>query len=251
MPSRMERYYQTNVDISKRTRKNQHLYDDIHTNLDYEDVKQIPNANEISPAKLNELLRNEKKVERRVIKNEDLNLNIDEQEDEHNYDIKEALEKAKNDNVDKNDYHKIKEEQLNLLKKIQSYKISQKESNENLDELLNTIASTKLLKELNDRDLSLNLLDDLKSNDDDTIVGGIDSIDRVLNDVPKFKQDIEEKNEIDKSFYTSSMSFSPDDFDELQEIKSKLHKNNLLVKILAIILSIVVLIIIILVLVLL
>lgn len=245
MPSRMERYYQTDVDISKRTKKNQSLYDDIHNSLNYQDVKQVSNVNEISPAKLSELLRNQKKVEQRTVKNENINLTPigDDYDDERNYDIREVLEKAKSDNTNnKSDYHKLKEEQLTLLKKIESYKASKQEQDENLNELLNTIASTKLLKELNDRDLSLDLLGDLKSNDDNTIVGGIDSINKVMHDVPKVQKENEEKNEIDRSFYTSSMRFNAEDFDEIQEIKSKLNKNNFLMKTFAIIFSIVIII---------
>lgn len=241
MPSRMERYYQTEVNVAKRTRKNQHLYDDIHNSLTQPNVEQISNVNEISPAKLNELLNSEKKVERRAIRNENLNLVEDNDDDENkNYDIREVLEKAKTDRPIKNDYHKLKEEQLSLLKKIESYKASKQEQDDNLNELLNTIASTKLLKDLNDRDLSLDLLGDLKSNNENTIVGGIDSINRVMSDIPKVKKEIEENNEIDKSFYTSSMSFNDDDFDDIKEIKNKLKKNNFWMKAMIITLCIVI-----------
>ncbi len=241
MPSRMERYYQTDVEVARRTRKNQRLYDDIHNSLSQPDVEQISNANEISPAKLNEILNRDKKPERRTTRNEELNLNVIDEDDNRNYDIREILEKAKTDNTEKNEYHKLKEEQINLLKKIESYKASKQEQDENLNELLNTIASTKLLKDLNDRDLSLDVLGDLKSNNENTIVGGISSINRVMNDVPKVKPIIEEKNEIDHSFYTSSMSFKEEDFDDIKEIKNKLKKNNFWMKTMIIILCIVIL----------
>lgn len=248
MPSRMERYYQQEVDVSKRTKKNQHLYNEIHNNTDYDDVKQIPNVNAINPEKLNELLNGEKKQQRRVIKNSDLNLNVkDDGLEEKNYDIREVLEKAKTEKNDSSyNYHKLKEEQINLLKKIESYKASKKEQDESFNELLNTIASTKLLKELNDKELSLDLLDDLKSNNDNTVIGGIDSIDRIMNDVPKAKKEIDENNEIDKSFYTASMSFNEDDFDEIRELKTKINKNNTFMKVMFIVLSIIIIIILIL-----
>lgn len=242
MPSRMERYYQTDVDVAKRTRKNQRLYDDIHNSLSQPSVEQISNANEISPAKLNEILNRDKKIERRVSRSEDLNFSISEEdEDNRNYDIREVLEKAKTDKTEKNDYHKLKDEQINLLKKIESYKASKQEQDENLDELLNTIASTKLLKELNDRDLSLDVLGDLKSNNENTIVGGISSINKVMHDIPKVKPIVDDKNEIDHSFYTSSMSFNDDDFDDIKEIKNKLKKNNFWMKTMIIILCLVIL----------
>lgn len=244
MPSRMERYYQPDVDVARRTRKNQRLYDDIHNSLSQPDVEQISNANEISPAKLNEILNRNKKTESRVIKNENLNLTTLDEDDNRNYDIREVLEKAKNGKNENNDYHKLKEEQINLLKKIESYKASKQEQDENLNELLNTIASTKLLKELNDRDLSLDVLGDLKSNNENTIVGGISSINKVMHDIPKVKPVIEEKNEIDDSFYTSSMSFKDEDFDDIKDIKNKLKKNNFWMKTILIILGIVIVVII-------
>ena len=196
MPSRMERYYQQE-DVSRRTKKNQRLYNEIHNKADYDNIKQITNVDSINPEKLNELLSGEKKVQRRVIKNSDLNYDVKDETEEKNYDIKEVLEKAKNEKNDSSyNYHKLKEEQINLLKKIQSYKATKKEQDESFNELLNTIASTKLLKELNDKDLSLDLLDDLKSNNENTVIGGIDSIDRIMQDIPKIKREIEDNNEI-------------------------------------------------------
>jgi len=229
MPSRMEKYYQTDNTVNRRTNKNKNLYNEIHNNFDYDSIKPVSNVNEISPTKLNEMLKNENKSE---TKKYQVNNQVSTIENsDSNYDINEALEKAKSGNVVKNDYHKIKEEQLNLLKKIESYKASKQEQDENLNDLLNTIASTKLLKDLNDRDLSLGLLNDLKSNNENTVVGGIDSINKVMHDIPKFKPEDSEKNEIDKSFYTSSMNFSADDFDEITEIKNKLKKNNYLIRV--------------------
>lgn len=230
MPSRMEKYYQTDNTINRRTNKNKDLYNEIHNNLDYNSIRPVSNVNEISPAKLTEILNNENKIETKNYQIRNRKINVEEKENS-SYDINEALEKAKSSNIIKSDYHKLKEEQLNLLKKIESYKASKQEQDENLNELLNTIASTKLLNDLNDRDLSLGLLDDLKSNNENTVVGGIDSINRVMHDIPKVKLDDSEKNEIDKSFYTSSMNFNDEDFDDIKEIKNKLKKNNSLMKI--------------------
>lgn len=233
MPSRMEKYYQTDSSVSRRTNKNRSLYNEIHNNLDYDDIKPTSNVNEISQEKLNEILKSEKKSvsisnQSRTTKFDNTNLNSSENDDK-NYDIKEILEKAKSDST-KNDYHKLKIDQINLLKKIENYKASKQEQDENLNELLNTIASTKLLSDLNDRDLSLDLLGDLKSDNENTIVGGIDSINKVMHDIPKVKLEEKENNEIDKSFYTSSLSFNETDFDDIKEIKNKIRKNNLLIK---------------------
>lgn len=237
MPSRMEKYYQTDTEVVRRTKKNRSLYDEIHNNLNYENVRPATNVNEITSERLNEILKSEKKQEYRTNQNrvyETEASNYITNDEDKNYDIKEALQKAKSDNGTKKDYHKLNVDQINLLKKIESYKASKQEQDENLNELLNTIASTKLLSNLNDRDLSLDLLGDLKSNNDDTIVGGIDSINKVMHEIPKVSMPENEKNEIDKSFYTSSLSFSDEDFDDIKEIKNKIKKNNALIKALTI-----------------
>ena len=251
MPSRMEKYYQNEDTVSRRTKKNQSLYDDIHNNLNYSEVGQISNANEINAEKLNELLNKNNKVQSRTNQREKKYVEEKVEIENNNYDINEALEKAKNNSNGETDYHKLRENQINLLKKIQSYKVSKKEQDENLNELLNTIANTQLLKNLNDSELSLDLLGDLKSNDDNTMIGGIDSIDRVMKDIPKTKKDDDDVQEFDKSFYTSSLSFNENDFDEIKEIKNKLKKNNFMIKTISIILCVIVIIVIVLVLILL
>ena len=119
MPSRMEKYYQTDNTINRRTNKNKDLYNEIHNNLDYNSIRPVSNVNEISPAKLTEILNNENKIETKNYQIRNRKINVEEKENS-SYDINEALEKAKSSNIIKSDYHKLKEEQLNLLKKIES-----------------------------------------------------------------------------------------------------------------------------------
>ena len=240
MPSRMEKYYQTKSNVPRRTSKNQSLYNDIYSNNDY-DVDKISNANEISPEKLNEILNQSKKSQKRIERNY-VSVDDTDLDDEKKYDINEVLAKAKSQSINNNyNYDKLKIERETLLKKIENYKASKQEQDESLNDLLNTIASTKMLSNINDKDLSLDLLNDLKSNNDNTVVGGISSIDKVLNDVPKKNISVDEDG-IDKSFYTSSMNFNEDDFDELNSLKKSVKKNNLLIKILVIALSLIALI---------
>lgn len=240
MPSRMEKYYQTKSNVPRRTSKNQSLYNDIYSNNDY-NVDKISNANEISPEKLNEILNQSKKPQKRIERNY-VSVDDTDLDDEKKYDINEVLAKAKSQSINNNyNYDKLKIERETLLKKIENYKVSKQEQDESLNDLLNTIASTKMLSNINDKDLSLDLLNDLKSNNDNTVVGGISSIDKVLNDVPKKNIPVDEDG-IDKSFYTSSMNFNEDDFDELNSLKKSVKKNNLLIKILVIALSLIALI---------
>ena len=65
MPSRMEKYYQTDTEVVRRTKKNKSLYDEIHNNLNYENVRPATNVNEITSERLNEILKSEKKLYQR------------------------------------------------------------------------------------------------------------------------------------------------------------------------------------------
>ena len=87
--------------------------------------------------------------------------------------------------------------------------------------LIDTITNTSMLNKMGDSELSLDVLDDLKSNNT-TIVNEY---------VPK--------NNIDTSFYTSGMKFKSKDFEELEEMNSNIEKNNKLIKVLITIISII------------
>lgn len=93
MPSRMEKYYQTDNTINRRTNKNKDLYNEIHNNLDYNSIRPVSNVNEISPAKLTEILNNENKIETKNYQIRNRKINVEEKENS-SYDINEALEKG-------------------------------------------------------------------------------------------------------------------------------------------------------------
>lgn len=241
MPSRMDRYYETkSSSATQRTERNQELYDSLYSSINYEDYNQNSNVNEINEEKLRELLREEKKIPKRVVKQESLNIIED---DTRTYDINDIIEKAKDDEPDDsfNNYHKLKPEQIELMKRIMTYKGKSQEQDEKIDELLNTIASPKFFEQLNDKDLSLELFDDLKSDDEDTAVAGIETINQILNDTEEYKKEnkddnFEEKEEIDNSFYTSKMRFKADDFDDIKELKQHIKTSNKLMMITTVIL---------------
>lgn len=246
MASRMDRYYKTEDTVSQRTQKNRELYNEIHSTISYDDYKQIPRVNEISKEKLRELIEEEKKPKKQYREVPKPSVFEEIEKDTKNYDINEALEKAKNNKQGQSyHYHKLNKEQLELIEKIKNYKASKKEDGEDLNEILNTLASTNLLKDLNDRDLSLNLLNDLKSDDENTQVAGIETVNEILEAKEKYEKEnkddnfVEENTEkIDNSFYTASMQFDKEDFDDIEEIKTNLNKSNKLMKIITVILLI-------------
>ena len=111
---------------------------------------------------------------------------------------------------------------------------------DSLKELIHTISSTSMLNSMDDNELSLDLLYDLKATENTNIVDN-DSIKKILAEAKKNEQEKQvkpEKHEVDKSFYTSSLGFKEEDFEELNDIKNNLKTNNILIKILLSILTI-------------
>lgn len=234
MPSRMDRYY-NNTESSKnsRSRRNTSLYDSIYDGVEYSNVEgitTIEKKNEIDLDKIRELLKeheSSKTTDRPIIKRQVERVSYEEPEEEKNYDIMDVLNRAKDEIVDDNKSRSLKNTQYNILKNI-NIKETTEENEDSLKELIHTITNTSVLNKLGDKDLSLNLLDDLKSTDN-TMIGA-----RGSNEVFKYEEESEipVEDNIDKSFFTSSLSFGDKDFEQLNDIKHSLKKNNILISIL-------------------
>lgn len=245
MATRMERYYKQN-NASNRSEKNQNLYREIYENASYsniEGIATIEKSNEIDITKVKEMLKNredyqkQKDVRRIITKEikpepryEELDLHED-----RNYDIREILDKAKVNKPKEEKYHRLENTNYGILKKIDSnkkIKIEEvpDEESEKLRSLIDTITTTSTLNKLGDKELSLDLLDDLKS-DGNTVVDGTNSIKKILEEAKKESKK-EDTSELDKSFFTSSLNFGEDDFEQLANLNSSLKKNNLLIKVL-------------------
>jgi hypothetical protein len=201
MPSRMEKYYQINNEEQKRSKKNQNLYNTIYEDVSYDFHKEEKSPIKIDIEALNHMLERPAKEKQREIKQE-----VSFLDDDKNYDINEVLNVAKEKREPEiEDYHKLSLKQIELLKKIASYKSTHTEETEEIDKLLHTMSNTKMLKNLTDKDLSLNLLDDLTE---------------------------DPKKDIDKSFYTTNAKFKAEDFEQLNGLKEDIKKNNKLIKVL-------------------
>lgn len=234
MPSRMDRYYSNNQDNqTSRSRRNTSLYDSIYDGVEYSNVEgitTIEKKNEIDLDKIRELLKEHespKMIDRPIKRRQIERVSFEEQEEEKNYDIMDVLSKAKDEIVDDNKSRSLKNTQYNILKNI-NIKETTEENENSLKELIHTITNTSVLNKLGDKDLSLNLLDDLKSNDN-TMIGA-----RGSDEVFKYEKEEGSGSEdnIDKSFFTSSLSFDDKDFEQLNDIKTSLKKNNILISIL-------------------
>lgn len=241
MASRMDRYYEEKTPVKKRSERNQELYRDIYEKGDYsniEGVATIEKGSEIDINKVKQMLKNRENY----LKNQETRPTIKpieklkfEDEEEKNYDIREILSNAKvNRNVDDN-YKSVNNTSYDIFKDLREKRkremLKEGEPEESLRELIDTIANTSMLNSMTDNELSLDLLDDLKSTEH-TISSDKDSIKKLLDEAKKNEEKKEANQEIDKSFYTSSLGFKEEDFEELTDIKNNLKTNNILIKIL-------------------
>ena len=248
MASRMDRYRNQKVD-SKRSVRNAELYKTIYEDSTYsniEGIATIEKTNEVDINKIKAMLENREKYQkekqyRQILNNEEeekkeekiVEVPIFEDEDK-NYDIRDILNKAKDERKDDslNDYHSIEEKQFEIVNKLKAKKLENEyDDPTEIKELLDTMTDNEELKKLDDSDLSLDLLDDLKPSEN--TIHGDDAIDKLLNEVNSAEKKIEisdDTTEIDKSFYTASMNFKAEDFEDLKDINKNLKKNNSLIK---------------------
>lgn len=247
MASRMERYYKQNSSHSKRSERNQSLYRDIYDSASYsniEGIATIEKSNEIDITKVKKMLKNREEYKRQ----KEVNRIIDRKEPEvyvepvktatldndKNYDIRDILNKAKGNKKNEDKYHSIDNTNYDILRKIKEKKdLFKEESNEDeLRELIDTITSNTAINQLGDKELSLDLLDDLKSNNEDTVIENNSVIKNILEEAKQeeMRKKQDSTTELDKSFFTSSLNFGEDDFEKIASLNSNLMKNNVLLK---------------------
>jgi hypothetical protein len=225
----MERYYQSEQKdetlVKKRTVINKELYDNIYDDFEYSNVEAIANidkTNEIDINKIKEMLKqrefDQSKDERPIVKRAPAS--FVEVEEEKNYDINEILIRAKENKETTPQNRMTNVKHLEISRTIEEKKhraINDETDEEELKDLINTITKTSYINKMEDKDLSLNLLSDLKGKDN-TITTDNESIRKIIEAQKEALEKKEDKKEIvDQSFYTSGVSFSKEDFDSLDK----------------------------------
>lgn len=249
MASRMDRYQQNR---EERSTKNENLYRKLQESSNYsniEGIATIEKTNEIDITRVKEMLQNRENYQKQkqyshLLEQDKKTLEevIQITEEEKNYDIKEVLDKAKEDWENPNEeYRSLKNIRYDILDRL-NLKATPEEEQE-LQDLIDTIAMRNA-QENGDSD-DMGLLDDLKSN---TMVGDATSIRKIIDEAKEEEAKQEElkkeeelannfnTDELDKSFYTSSMEFSSKDFEGLKDLGDNLKKHNILLTILIMIL---------------
>lgn len=238
MASRMEKYHGNVSNNSRRSVRNESLYKDIYENTEYSNIENVAvmdKTNEISLEQIKELLREHESEKKNAVKKEVPKVEV-EPEEERNYDIRDILIKAKDEHVDDNKNRTLNT-QYNILKNID---IKDKMSSADELELEKTLVNVAALKEFDDNELSLDMLSDLKSSGN-TIVEK-DNFGDLLNEVQEAKENYVAKDDdgLDKSFYTSSLNFKDEDFEQLKDLQESIASNNKMIKVLFFLLFVVI-----------
>lgn len=230
MKSRMDKYYDSN-DTKARTSKNQQLYRTIYDEVEYSNVEGISiiEKNEkIDIDMIRELInKNNNTSKIKQVPVERPKIEVEETfDDNKSYDIRDILSKAKDNRTV--DSKRVFDTQYNVLKENNldsGPKVSQNFQEDDLKGMIEAINS-------NSKGYTVNLLDDLKSIYDATMH------EKIENKMEEEKT-VEKTTEIDRSFYTTTMGFKEEDFEDLKEIQEDVE-NSTLTKILIFVLCLVV-----------
>lgn len=251
MASRMERYQESeNGSIEKkRTEKHKDMYQNFYTKTVYKEIGSIDEvttedrAVDLSVMKLQKTTRENyhkvKEIEDFMTpvidkKTDDLSIffNTETKKEPKIYDINSVLEQAKKNREQKDELEKrrkLRNTDYNILANLKPEELEEKfkeqtqnasHTGDKLEELIHTITSSSLRKEIdlvnnadeNDEDL----LSELMPKDLAETVISEDLSKEILDKEIELaeKEKNEEKDGIDHSFYTRSMDLSDTDFDE-------------------------------------
>lgn len=233
--SRMDRYYKVEEKSKRRTTQNQDLYQKIYDMGEYsniEGIATIDKSNEIDITKVKNMLKNREEYQ----KQKDLNFNkkieepieVEEIDDDRSYDIRDILKKAKINKPDNEEYKSLDNINYQIIKELKE-KNTKKEEEQELKEMIDTISNTSKLNKLTDQELGLDMFSELKS--ENNTIADKESIKKILEEVKKANTK-ELNNDIDKSFFTSSLNFGKKDFEELSEMTKKPKKKNNIIRVL-------------------
>ena len=274
MKTRINKYYDDTPSFApRRTAKNNELYEEIKKseieNFDIGSNAKVIGNNEaqIDINKLKDILE---KNYQEVPKRRSLKLDIPEEEEiemekTKEYDINAILEKAREEkevDYQRERLKKVRDTQYDILKNLEveqeepKSKAADERTKEELLDLIQTInlneTQNKTIKALaeeekeeeieldedTDAELDpLDILNDLRG-DENTVVAGAKEFENELKEAQekKEKEEIAEAldEDVDDSFYTSSMSFNKNDFADFSDLEES-KASRILIKILIVI----------------
>lgn len=274
MKTRINKYYDDTPSFApRRTAKNNELYEEIKKseieNFDIGSNAKVIGNNEaqIDINKLKDILE---KNYQEVPKRRSLKLDIPEEEEiemekTKEYDINAILEKAREEkevDYQRERLKKVRDTQYDILKNLEveqeepKSKAADERTKEELLDLIQTInlneTQNKTIKALAEEEKEeeieldedtnteldpLDILNDLRG-DENTVVAGAKEFENELKEAQekKEKEEIAEAldEDVDDSFYTSSMSFNKNDFADFSDLEES-KVSRILIKILIVI----------------
>ncbi len=258
MATRMQKYYEDVEQVHSRTEKNKELYKEI-AKSEINKFELSSNATVLSDAKNNIDIEKIKKIldtkynevpKRRSIrldKEEDKKItNI---EDTKEYDINAILEKAKEEketNYEQDRLKKLRDTQFNILNQLNledgKKEDEEKPSQDDLMELINTITAKELENQKKGDLDPLDILTDLKGEGEVTSPIERDVVGDNIDDSYKKNDDVESKTsvDIDKSFFTTTSSFTESDFDDFNDLKAEVNSHKTIITIVVVVLMIII-----------
>ncbi len=277
MQTRMQKYYKENTETPLRQQKNESLYENIN-NYEVEDYRIDSNATvidnnakEIDVEKIKKILdtKYNKEPKRRSIIVDDPEETPDIDMDEtREYDINAILEKARSEKeVDYSEERlkKIRDTQFDILNSLDLDKkeeeaipeepkdISNKTPDTELMDLINTITMHEIAPtKANDADLNpLDILTDLKGDENTVVVGGIHEEESIgetspimsLEEATQAKKEVEQQAqaeaEAETAQLTNTLSFTQSDFDDFNDLKKEVKSSRALIYVTIILVSLV------------
>ena len=211
MASRMDRYKKSESNASRSSR-NKNLYNTMYSFDRYsniEGVASLDNANEVDISKVKEMLDNRERYQRerqyrRLSEevNDDLSISRKryEEDTERSYDVNDVLKSAREKKEPDNKERVLNNTNYDILKKLNLKSEGVKDDlkqEDDLKELIETIANTSMLNKNED----INMFNDLIS--DDTKVGDVKDITEFIDNKEKT---------MDDSFFTHSVKIKKADF---------------------------------------
>ena len=259
MATRMQKYYEDGQSLHSRTERNQELYKEI-ANSEIDKFELSSNATVLSDAKNNIDIEKIKKIldtkYNEVPKRRSIRLEQEEEkkpinfEDTKEYDINAILEKAKEEketNYEKERLKKLRDTQYDILNHLDLNKEDKEEapSQDDLMELINTITAKELENKKKEDLDPLDILTDLKGEGEVTSPIEKEIVEEpVMNDtMTKEETEILLKTasgEVDKSFFTSTSSFTESDFDDFNDLKAEVNSHKTIITIVVVILMIII-----------
>jgi len=230
----MDRHRNSRQELKPRSQQNEELYGSIYTRDLLSSEKPLNNEKEIDLSNIKDLMI-EREGYSRVKDLKDL-LSFEKIEDKYDqkyyqdidnkiYDINEMLKKARsqNEDLEREKYRKLMNTQYDILSKL--------DLNEQFetDEMDTTFFTREKLK-------NTDLLEELKGDEGTILTEAVKAED--------CKKYLDSKESPENLFYTGYKNFSTEDFEEIQDLKNKVKKNNGLIKFLIVILILIFLVII-------